>query len=160
MRRDKRTAIRDWTLGYFSTRWAASLSFSRQLGFPFWGYPAGSVYTGHHPFDPPSCIFPRGAAFASAWRHCIILNFFGHPDCSKIATTQIVNQAEVFLKQNLAAWQALPADQKTPATQQQALQNFDNVWAQVMQACNGTGQHGSAASPALPIASKGLVTIR
>jgi len=53
----------------------------------------------------------------------IIQNFFGHPDCSKIATTQIVNQAEVFLKQNLAAWKALPADQKTPATQQQALQN-------------------------------------
>jgi len=30
-----------------------------------------------------------------------IQNFFGHPDCSKIATTQIVNQAEVMLQQNL-----------------------------------------------------------
>ena len=46
----------------------------------------------------------------------IMKNFFGHPDCSKIATTQIVNQAEVFLRQNLAGWKALLADQKTPAT--------------------------------------------
>jgi hypothetical protein len=56
----------------------------------------------------------------SRWRvlgvASIMQNFFGHPDCSKIATTQIVNQAEVFLRQNLAAWKALPADQKTPAT--------------------------------------------
>ena len=37
----------------------------------------------------------------------IIQNNFFHPDCSKIATTQIVNQAEVFLQQNLAAWQSL-----------------------------------------------------
>jgi hypothetical protein len=43
-------------------------------------------------------------------------NFFGHPDCSKIATTQIVNQAEVCPRQTLGAWKALPADQKTPAT--------------------------------------------
>jgi hypothetical protein len=43
-------------------------------------------------------------------------NFFGHPDCSKIATTQVMNQDELFLRQNLAAWKALPADQKTPAT--------------------------------------------
>jgi hypothetical protein len=74
----------------------------------------------------------------------IIQNFFGHPDCSKIATTQIVNQAEQFLIQNLAAWQSLPANQKTLATQQQALANFDNVWAQVVQACIGGGQYGTA----------------
>ncbi len=56
----------------------------------------------------------------SRWRvlgvASIMQNFFGHPDCSKIATTQIVNQAEVCLRQNLAARKALPADQKTPAT--------------------------------------------
>ena len=46
----------------------------------------------------------------------IIQNFFGHPDCSKIATTEIVNQAEQMLKQNLTAWQSLPPAQKTPAT--------------------------------------------
>jgi hypothetical protein len=72
-----------------------------------------------------------------------IQNFFFHPDCSKIATTQIVNQAEVFLKQNLAAWQSLSASQKTVEAQQAALMNFDNVWAQVVQAC-GSGQYGTA----------------
>ena len=54
-----------------------------------------------------------------------------------------MNQAEVFLKQNLAAWQALPAEQKTLATQQQALQNFDKVWAQVVNACSNA-QYGTA----------------
>jgi hypothetical protein len=53
----------------------------------------------------------------------IIQNFFGHPDCSKIAATEIVNQAEVMLQQNLAAWQSLSAADRTPATQAQALQN-------------------------------------
>jgi hypothetical protein len=75
----------------------------------------------------------------------LVQNFFGHPDCNKIATTQIVNQAEVFLKQNLAAWQSLPADQKNPATQVAALQNFDDIWGQVVQACTGPGStYGSA----------------
>src|SRR5215471_4579056 len=72
-----------------------------------------------------------------------IKNFFFHPDCSKIATTQIVNQAEVFLQQNLAAWQSLPPNQKTVEAQQAALMNFDNVWNQVLRAC-GSGQYGSA----------------
>ena len=49
----------------------------------------------------------------------------------------------MFLKQNLAAWQALPAEQKTLATQQQALQNFDKVWAQVVNACSNA-QYGTA----------------
>jgi hypothetical protein len=74
-----------------------------------------------------------------------IQNFFFHPDCNKIATTAIVNQAEVFLKQNLDAWNALPAEQKTYEAQQAALMNFDNVWAQVVQACTGVGTtYGSA----------------
>jgi ribosome modulation factor len=72
-----------------------------------------------------------------------IQNFFFHPDCSKIATTQIVNQAEVFLQQNLAAWQALSVSEKTPEAQQAALMNFDNVWNQVLKAC-GSGQYGTA----------------
>lgn len=72
-----------------------------------------------------------------------IQRFFFAPDCNKIATTQIVNQAETFLQQNLSAWQSLPPQEKTIATQQVALQNFDNVWAQVVQACT-TGGYGSA----------------
>jgi hypothetical protein len=74
----------------------------------------------------------------------VIQNFFGHPDCSKIATTQIVNQAELMLQQNLAAWQGLSPADKTPATQAQALQNFDAVWQQVVQACAGYGSAGQA----------------
>jgi hypothetical protein len=72
-----------------------------------------------------------------------IQNFFFQPDLKKIATTQIVNRAEILLQQNLAAWNALPPNQKTAASQAQAVQNFDTVWAQVMQAC-GSGQYGSA----------------
>jgi hypothetical protein len=72
-----------------------------------------------------------------------IQNFFFQPDCNKIATTQIVNQAEIFLKQNLGAWQALTPAEKTSQTQQAALMNFDNVWAQVVKAC-GSGQFASA----------------
>jgi hypothetical protein len=73
----------------------------------------------------------------------LIQNFFGHPDCSKIATTQIVQKAEQLLQQNLAAWQSLTPQEKTWATQQQALANFDAVWAQVVQSCN-TGAYGTA----------------
>jgi hypothetical protein len=75
----------------------------------------------------------------------LIQNFFGHPDCSKIAATNVVNQAEQLLKQNVAAWNALPASQKNPATQAAALQNFDTVWQQVMRAC---GQIGGSAGTA------------
>jgi hypothetical protein len=53
-----------------------------------------------------------------------IQNFFFHPECNKIATTQIVNQAEQFLKQNLTTWQSLPANQKTVEAQQAALNEF------------------------------------
>ena len=72
-----------------------------------------------------------------------IQNFFFHPDCNKIATTQIVDQAEAFARQNLAAWQALTPSEKTPEAQQAALMNFDNLWNQVLQAC-GSGQYGTA----------------
>jgi hypothetical protein len=46
-----------------------------------------------------------------------------------------------MLQQNLAAWQSLSPADKTLATQAQALQNFDAVWQQVVQAC---AQYGSA----------------
>lgn len=46
--------------------------------------------------------------------------------------TQVVNQAEPLLKQNLAAWKA---SGKTIAEQQQALANFDQIWAQVVAGC-------------------------
>lgn len=78
----------------------------------------------------------------------LITSFFGQPNYAKIATTGIVNQAEVLLKNNLNAWQSLPASQKNAATQAAALQNFDNVWTQVQQACLGGG-YGSAGNACL-----------
>jgi hypothetical protein len=72
-----------------------------------------------------------------------IQSFFFHPDCNKIATTEIVDQAGKFLDQNLHTWLALSPAEKTPDTQQAALINFDNVWGQVVKAC-GTGQYGTA----------------
>lgn len=78
----------------------------------------------------------------------LITSFFGQPDYAKIATTEIVNKAEVLLKSNLAAWQSLPAGQKNSATQAAALSNFDNVWIEVEQACLGGG-YGSAGNACL-----------
>jgi len=49
------------------------------------------------------------------------------------ATTGIVNEAEVYMKQNLAAWQS---SDKTKADQQQAIDNFNTLWSQVVQACS------------------------
>ena len=49
------------------------------------------------------------------------------------ATTQIVDQAEQLMKQNLAAWQA---SNKTQSEQAQAEANFQNIWTQVVNACS------------------------
>lgn len=48
------------------------------------------------------------------------------------ATTQIVNQAEQYLQQNIAAWNN---SNKTPAEQQQAASNFYQIWDEVTKAC-------------------------
>jgi hypothetical protein len=48
-------------------------------------------------------------------------------------TTQIVNQAEVLLKQNLSAWQS---STKNQSEQTAAENNFQTVWSQVIAACN------------------------
>lgn len=52
------------------------------------------------------------------------------------ATTKIVDQAEQLMKQNLAAWNA---SSKTRAEQQQAAANFEDLWSQVVKACNQPG---------------------
>jgi hypothetical protein len=87
----------------------------------------------------------------------VIQNFFFHPDCSKIATTQIVNQAQQFAQQNLDAWNSLQPSDKTYEAQQAALMNFDNVWAQVVRACARTA---APARRAWPIGSRGRATTR
>lgn len=57
----------------------------------------------------------------------------------KVATTEIVNEAEPLLKQNLDAFLA---GGQTRVDQQQALYNFDSIWDLVVQKCsdpyNGT----------------------
>lgn len=49
------------------------------------------------------------------------------------ATTQIVDQAEKLMQQNLAAWQA---SDKYASEQAQAIKNFNDIWSQVVAACN------------------------
>ncbi len=48
------------------------------------------------------------------------------------ATTTIVNDAEALMKNNLAAWQG---SDKTIADQQQAEENFNIIWGEVVKAC-------------------------
>jgi hypothetical protein len=57
----------------------------------------------------------------------------------KIATTQIVNDIEPLLKQNVAAY----LDNPTVANQQAALSNFDSTWASMVQSC-GQAQFAQA----------------
>jgi hypothetical protein len=57
----------------------------------------------------------------------------------KVASTQVVNEAEPYLQQNLAAYLA---SSRTTSEQQQALQNFYTIWNQVVARCNEVG--GSA----------------
>jgi hypothetical protein len=61
------------------------------------------------------------------------------PDTDKIYTTDIVNQVEPYMKQNVAAWQA---SGKTKSEQQAALANFNYLWQQVLNGCQG--KYGSA----------------
>ncbi len=57
------------------------------------------------------------------------------------ATTDIVNQAEVLMKQNLQAWNS---SDKYYSEQQQAITNFNNIWSQVVQNCSSPNyQQGS-----------------
>lgn len=63
-------------------------------------------------------------------------------------TTDIVNQAEVLMKQNLAAWNS---SDKTIGEQDQAIANFNNIWSQVVQACSSSaysqGSNSTGLSP-------------
>jgi hypothetical protein len=58
----------------------------------------------------------------------------------KVAATQIVDEGETYLKQNLAAYQA---GSHTAADQATAVATFDAIWGQVRQAC-GDPQLGDA----------------
>lgn len=52
----------------------------------------------------------------------------------KTAATKIVDEAEPFMKQNVNAFMGL--SNPTQQEKDQALANFDNIWAQVVKACS------------------------
>lgn len=54
----------------------------------------------------------------------------------KVAATNIVNDAERLLKQNLDNYLAVPPEKRTKQLQAQALQNFEIAWQGVLQGCN------------------------
>ena len=53
----------------------------------------------------------------------------------KVAATQIVDEAERLMQQNLAAYLATP----TPANQAAALDNFDRLWSGILTSCGDPG---------------------
>lgn len=64
----------------------------------------------------------------------LLIGFFGgrKKPGQKVATTQIVNEAEGILQQNVQGWEQ---SDKTPETQAQALMNFEQVWQGVLVQC-------------------------
>jgi hypothetical protein len=78
----------------------------------------------------------------------IISGMFGGCGQTCVMATNIVNQAEPILRQNLDAYMASP---RTTADQAQALANFDKVWSAVVNACS---------SPQLSSAGQRCVTDR
>lgn len=56
----------------------------------------------------------------------------------KVLTTEEVNKVEPYMQQNVNAWKALPSGEKTPQAQQAALNNFDQLWAGVVQYCSNS----------------------
>ena len=76
---------------------------------------------------------PIGIAVAAAAALVpIIINAFKGCGQTCIAATQIVDQAEGYLKQNVAAYQSGP---HTRSSQAVALDTFDQMWGQVLQGC-------------------------
>lgn len=62
-----------------------------------------------------------------------IMDMFSGCGQTCIQATSIVNQAEIYLKQNRDAFLGGP---KTPESQAVALDTFDKIWAQVLQGCS------------------------
>ena len=54
----------------------------------------------------------------------------------KVAATNIANDAERLLKQNLDNYFSVPKEQRTSALKQAALVNFEVAWQGLQQACN------------------------
>lgn len=78
-----------------------------------------------------------GAIMAAVGQLTILVGGLFKPDLTKIQATHIVDQIEAqALKPMLAAWQALPRENKTRSLQAEFLKTFDEAWAAVMQGCS------------------------
>lgn len=77
-----------------------------------------------------------GVAFAAV----MILSWMRKRGAQKVAATQIVDEAEPLLAQNLDAFRSGP---QTSSTRAAALRNFDDVWAFVQAEC-GRRELGAA----------------
>lgn len=92
----------------------------------------GSGLLAAAPLSGPAAPFLAAAGALTT----LIGNFF-HPDMTKVEATNIVNKIEAeYLKPNLAAWQALPPNQKTQSAQAAAINVFNTAWNAVVQACS------------------------
>ncbi len=78
-----------------------------------------------------------GAIMAAVGSLTMLIGGLFQPDLTKIQATHIVDQIEAQgLKPMLAAWQALPRENKTRTMQAEFLKTFDEAWAAVKQACS------------------------
>ena len=99
---------------------------------------------------PASLAVPIvGAAFAGIWLGIeAIINSGCGQSC--VITSNWANQAEALLKQNLAAYQALPTP-RAESAQAAYVANFDKVWQYLVQECS---------SPSLGTAGKNCIADR
>lgn len=66
------------------------------------------------------------------------------PDLSKIQATEIVNDIEPALRQNVNQWLSLPVTQKTIDNQKAFLDVFNQGWSGVVNGCNKVGGDAGA----------------
>ena len=88
---------------------------------------------------------PAAPFLAAAGALTKLIGGLFHPDMTKVEATNIVNRIEAeYMKPNLAAWQALPANHKTQSAQAAAENLFNQAWNMVIQACSqaSLGQAG------------------
>lgn len=118
--------------GYSSNSRALGTTVS--VAFPFvtgattaGGASAGSAILGA--FGGPIGIAVTGITFAIGH----FVNKWKQRAKQKEFTTDIVNEAEPYLQQNLAAWQQ---SSKTRSEQAQAISNFNAVWGEVVRQCS------------------------
>ena len=97
------------------TAGAVTATFPHITGTPLFG------------FDPWSLAISGAIMGVTA-----LIGHFKRRGAQKVAATQIVEEGSRLLQQNLDAWNS---SSKTVAEQQTVLQNFDQVWSEIVAAC-------------------------